>query len=123
VCARWSRGEVIASVSGAAAERLALIDTVAGCRVPVEGRAWLDGVALARDTAARVRAHAGGVDLALDLVDQRSVLWNTLAGERPGLRTLTGLLRFPRAAEILAGAGVVKVEPPGRAPGIGRRSR
>jgi ABC-type phosphate/phosphonate transport system ATPase subunit len=99
VCARWSHGEVAAVVSDSAAQRLALIDTVAGRRIPIEGRAWLDGVALAPDTAARVRAHVGDVDLGVEFVERRSLLWNTLAGERPGLLALAGLVRFPRERE------------------------
>ncbi len=99
VCARWSRGQIIAVVSESAAERLALVDTVAGCRVPTEGRAWLGGVPLAPDTVTHVRAQVGDIDLYVEFVERRSLLWNTLAGERPGLRALAGLLRFPRASE------------------------
>ena len=99
VSARWERGQLIAVVSALPAERLALVDTVAGVRVPEEGRAWLGGVPLSRETMAQIQARAADVDLHLELVDRRSVLWNTLAGQRPGLRTLAGLVRFPQPRE------------------------
>jgi len=99
VCARWAPGQLVLVVSESPAERLALLDTVAGAVVPEEGRAWLYGIPLSRETAALVRSRAGDVDLRLEPAGNRSVLWNTLAAGRPGLRTLRGLLRLPRPGE------------------------
>src|SRR5262245_47872269 len=90
---------MIAVVSESTTQRLALIDTIGACRVPTEGRAWLGGLPLSRETMAQAQARAQNVDLHLELVDRRSLLWNTLAGQRRGFRTLAGLLRIPRPSE------------------------
>src|SRR5262245_19354967 len=78
VSARWSRGQLIAVVSELSSERVALVDTVGGCLVPTEGRAWLGGVPLSRETMAQVQARARTIDLHLEVVGRRSLLWNTL---------------------------------------------
>ncbi len=105
VCARWPRGQIVLVVSESPAKRLALLDIVAGRLVPAEGRAWLSGVPLSRETMGRARARVGDVDLQLELAERRSLLWNILAGTRPGLRTLQGLMRLPRPAERQAAMG------------------
>lgn len=115
VCAHWERPELVAVVSSSAAERGALLDALGGRVVPSEGRAWIDRVPLTAETAARIRARVAEVDLRLEPVPGRSLLWNTLADARPGLRMLHGLLRFPRLPERRAATSAL------RAVGLGER--
>lgn len=98
VCATLEAGELTAIVSEDPDERRALLDTIAGRRVPDEGRVWVSRVPLMRASASRIRALCGDVDPLAALVERRSLFWNALA-PASGPRTLGRLLRLPRRAE------------------------
>jgi phosphonate transport system ATP-binding protein len=99
VCARFSRGQVTVVVSRDPAERRALLDAVTARLVPNEGRVWVNGVPVARDTVGRIRGLVAEADLDLRPVERRSFLWNVLVG-RTGSRPLwPGLWRLPRKSE------------------------
>jgi ABC-type phosphate/phosphonate transport system ATPase subunit len=95
VCATLEAGELTAVVSAEADERLALLDTIAGRRVPDEGRVWIDGVPVMAESLGRVRRLCGDVDPHAGLVEHRSSFWNALAPPS-GPRALGRLLRLPR---------------------------
>ena len=96
VCTQLGSGELVAVVSRDPAERRALLDAVAGRRQPDEGRVYVGRVPITRETVGKLRARVGDADLTLALEESRSVLWNVLAGRRPGVRALLGLFRLPR---------------------------
>ena len=100
VCARIERpGETIAVVARQRAQREALLDAVAGQRIPDEGRIWVGGVPVMRPTASRIRALVADASPTAALTDRRSLLWNTLSTGRTSLGTL---LRMPRPGERAA---------------------
>ena len=100
VCARIERaGETIAVVASQRAQRDALLDAIAGQRIPDEGRIWVGGVPVMRSTVSRIRALVADASPTADLTDRRSLLWNTLSTGRSSLGTL---LRMPRQAERAA---------------------
>src|SRR5262245_52056530 len=93
VCARLASAQVTAIVSSQPEERWALLDVLGARRVPSEGRTWIEGAPLGRDTAPRLRERLAEVALGVELAEGRSVLWNTLAtGAGRRLRTF---LRLP----------------------------
>ncbi len=100
-CARVARGHLTAVVAGRPIESRALLDTLTGRRIPVEGRVWVDRIPLMRETVARVRAIVAEAGPEARFTDYRSVLWNTLVTPRAAL---SGLLRFPRRAQRAAAA-------------------
>ena len=104
VCARVEAGELALIVAPQAEERRALIESVAGRRVPDEGRIWVNHVPLLRATARRVRGLCGLVELPGRLVGERSILWNALA-PTAAVRALGGLLRAATPAGPQRGAG------------------
>src|SRR5262245_35544836 len=95
ICARLEAGELTLVVSSRADERRAVIDAVAGNRVPDEGRLWVNHAPLLRATARRLRGLCGLIELPGRLVGERSILWNALAPISM-VRSLGGLLRLPR---------------------------
>ena len=99
VCMQLESRDLTIVVSRDPAERLALLDAVAGRRRPEEGRVYVGRVPMTRENGARLRARVGDADLALPVVEPRSVLWNALAARRPGVRALLGFLRYPRRGE------------------------
>ncbi len=99
VCARLERSELIALVTVRPDAGRAFLDALAGRRIPLEGRIWVDRIPLMRDTAARVRALVTDAGPGGRFTEHRSVLWNTLVTPRAAL---TGLLRFPRRAQRAA---------------------
>jgi ABC-type cobalamin/Fe3+-siderophores transport system ATPase subunit len=99
VCARWERGQLIAVVSKAPAERLALVDAVAGCLVPAEGRVWLDRVPLSRETMSAARARLGDVDLRIELAMARALRRRP---ERLVIREVDVVLGMPDAERLLS---------------------
>src|SRR5262245_19525200 len=100
VCLRLERtGELIAVLTSRRAEGRALLDVVSGHRVPDEGRSWVDGIPLMRQTAPRVQAIMADASPGAWLAERRSLLWNTLRTPRT---VLGGLLRIPRPAERAA---------------------
>jgi ABC-type phosphate/phosphonate transport system ATPase subunit len=111
-CARVERGMLTALVAPSTAERDALLDAVAGKRLPDEGRVWVARLPLMPETTRRVRALVPEQHLAGRFLTHRSVLWNTLV---PRGTALAGLVRFPRRAERRAVVRALE------ALGLGRR--
>jgi ABC-type phosphate/phosphonate transport system ATPase subunit len=99
VCARLRRGQLVAVVSSLPEERAALLDSVSGRIIPVEGRVWVEGVPVMRTTLGRVRALVGDVGPEAPAAAGRSVFWNTLVAAGARRSALAGVLRFPRHAE------------------------
>jgi ABC-type branched-subunit amino acid transport system ATPase component len=115
VCARLDAGELTLVVSARSEERRAVIDAVAGIRVPDEGRLWMNHAPLLRATARRLRGLCGLIELPGRLVGERSILWNTLA-PTSAVRALGGLLRLPRRRDRHAvEVALERVGLPGRA--------
>jgi ABC-type branched-subunit amino acid transport system ATPase component len=98
VCARLEAGELTLVVSSQPQERRAVIDAVAGNRVPDEGRLWVNHVPLLRANARRLRALCGLIELPGRVVGERTIVWNTLP-PTGAVRALGGLLRLPRRRE------------------------
>jgi ABC-type phosphate/phosphonate transport system ATPase subunit len=98
VSARIGRGVLTLVVSARPGERRAFLDAVSGRRVPQEGRVWVNGIPVARDTIGRVRTRVTEVELSAPLLERRSLLWNALAVGPRGFRTVQGCLRLPRPA-------------------------
>lgn len=96
VCARIGPGILTLVVSQRPQERRAFLDAVSARRVPQEGRVWLNGIPVARDTASRLRGRVAEVELSAPLLDHRSLLWNALASGPRGLRSMRGCLQLPR---------------------------
>src|SRR5262245_35824166 len=94
VCTRLASSQVTALVSSQAEERWAMLDVLGARRVPGEGRTWIEGAPLGRDTAHRLRERIAEVALGVELAEGRSVLWNTLATGAGG--RLRAFLRLPR---------------------------
>jgi ABC-type phosphate/phosphonate transport system ATPase subunit len=95
ICATLEAGELTTVVSADAEERHALLDTIAGHRVPDEGRVWINRVPVMPDSLGRVRRLCGDIDPGARLVEHRSLFWNALA-PASGPRALGRLLRLPR---------------------------
>ena len=72
--ARVERAELITVVSQDREARLALLDAVAGRRIPPEGRVWVNGQPLATETRARLRARVAQVDVDDAADERRSVV-------------------------------------------------
>jgi ABC-type phosphate/phosphonate transport system ATPase subunit len=98
VCATLETGELTGVISADAEERRALLDTIAGRRMPEEGRVWVDRVPVMRGSLSRIHRLCADVDPAAELIERRSLFWNALA-PTSGPRALGRLLRLPRAAE------------------------
>jgi ABC-type phosphate/phosphonate transport system ATPase subunit len=108
VCARLRRGQLVAVVSSLPQEREALLDSVSGRTVPIEGRMWVEGVPVMRTALGRVRALVGDVRPEAPVSAGRSVLWNTLVAAGARRSALPGVLRFPRHAERQAALQAVE---------------
>src|SRR5262245_807399 len=78
VCAAFEGGELTFVVASDRAARVALLDVVSARRIPTEGRAWVSGKPLMRDTAKTVAAFVGRVDLRSAIVEGRTVLASVL---------------------------------------------
>jgi ABC-type branched-subunit amino acid transport system ATPase component len=98
-CVRLERSELMALVTTQPQTSRAFLDALSGRRIPVEGRIWVDGIPLMRDTQGRVRGAVGDAGPDVRFTEYRSVLWNTLVAPRAALR---GLLRFPRRSQRAA---------------------
>src|SRR5262245_9985465 len=107
VCATLEAGELTTVLSADAEERRALLDAVAGRRLPHEGRVWIDRVPVMPDSLGRIQRLCGDIDPADGLVPRRSVFWNALA-PASGPRALGRLLRLPRRGERDAVRGALK---------------
>jgi ABC-type phosphate/phosphonate transport system ATPase subunit len=78
LCAHVRTDQLTVVVSREPEARAALLDVISGRLVPAEGRAWIRGLPVARETAGLVRRRVGRVDLCGRLADQQSALWNVL---------------------------------------------
>jgi iron complex transport system ATP-binding protein len=100
VCVRLERrGELVAVVARRRSERQAFLEVVSGRRIPDEGRVWVNGIPLMRQTAGRIRGVIADAGPDARLAAQRSLFWNTLVTPHA---VLEGLWRMPRAAERAA---------------------
>lgn len=112
VCARLETGELTIVVSADPQARMALLDAVTARQIPTEGRVWIDGIPVMRETVRLVRERVGEVDLQGPLANDRSLLWNILLvpGRRPralwtGLRLASPGFR-ERALRALRSVGL-----------------
>lgn len=80
--ARFEGRGLVAVLSARREERAAVLDVIAGRRIPTEGRAWIAGIPLGADTASRIRRRVGVVDVAAPVDPHRSVAWNVRDVER-----------------------------------------
>lgn len=94
VCARIRPGALTLVVSRQSSPRQALLDAVAGRRVPQEGRIWVNGLPVSRETIRRLRSQVKELEFSAPLIERRSVLWNTLAVAPRGLRTVRGCFQL-----------------------------
>lgn len=88
VSLRVETAELIAVVSPHQDARLAFLDAVSARRIPIEGRVWVNGLPLTKDTQDRLRTRVVEVDLHAGLVENRSLLWNVQVGQTRRLWTL-----------------------------------
>jgi ABC-type phosphate/phosphonate transport system ATPase subunit len=102
VCARSRPGEFTLVVARDPDEREALFEVLTARLIPEEGRLWVDGVPLMRETTGRVRARVGDARLDARLAESRTVLWNALSVRPSYPRLVQGLLRYPYPPERAA---------------------
>jgi ABC-type cobalamin/Fe3+-siderophores transport system ATPase subunit len=98
VCTRLTATHVTAIVATRPLERRALLDCIAGRRVPAEGRVWVGGVPVAADTTARIGALVADVRPGDRVGEQRSLRWNVVVDLGGPSRTLRTLARLPSRA-------------------------
>jgi ABC-type phosphate/phosphonate transport system ATPase subunit len=113
VCAHIRPGELTAVVSRDRHEGQAIFDAITGRRIPVEGRIWVNGVPLMRETASRVRGLVGEARIDARLSEGRSLFWNALAAPGQSVRLVHGLLRYPQPSErhaVRRALGLVSLE-------------
>jgi ABC-type phosphate/phosphonate transport system ATPase subunit len=108
VCATLQAGTLVVVGADRADARQAFVDVIAGVRIPVEGRVWIDRVPLMRESTGRVRRMTGDVDPTVLLAECRSLFWNALPS-RAGRRTLGRLLLLPRPHERRATTAALAV--------------
>ena len=77
ICASIRPGELTAVVSRDRLEGQAIFDALTGRSIPVEGRIWVNGVPLMRETAGRVRSRVGEARLDARLTEGRFALYST----------------------------------------------
>jgi len=102
----FESGTLVAVGASTTAERLAVLDVVAGVRIPVEGRAWIDRQPLMPETVRKLRRAIGDVDPAVGLREHRSIGWNVMVPGSPR-RALGALLRLPRPGPRKAAAAAL----------------
>ena len=78
-------------------ERNALLDVVSARVIPEEGRAWVDGVPVMRETRQRLRARVAEIDASVWSTERRAVAWNPARGVRALLKTLRTGRAYDRA--------------------------
>ena len=109
VCARIGPGVLTLVVSRRPQGRRAFLDAVSGRRVPQEGRVWVNGIPVTRDTSSWLRRRVVEVEFSAPLLERRSLLWNTLAVAPRGLRTVRGCFRLPRLAARRAAGDALEI--------------
>jgi putative ABC transport system ATP-binding protein len=109
VSARVETAELITVVSPEREARLGFLDAISARRIPTEGRVWVNGHALTRDTQARFHSRVREVDLHADLVPHRSLLWNVQVGGAGALRFLDRWRRRSRGAQRSAARALTSV--------------
>jgi hypothetical protein len=74
VCVRLERTrELIAVLASRQSERQAILDVISGRRVPEEGRSWVAGTPLMRQTSARIQATMADASPGAWLAERRSL--------------------------------------------------
>jgi ABC-type branched-subunit amino acid transport system ATPase component len=92
--------------------RVALLDVMAARQVAEEGRAWLGGRPVTRETASTIAARVADVELHTPFVAQRSLVWNLLPPHRWSHRIVRALFRrrhsgaWDRALRTLQSVGL-----------------
>ena len=102
LCARLERPELVAVVASIPDVRLALLDAVAGRRIPSEGRVWVNGQPLMKETRARYRSRVVEIDLHAELVGHRSLFSTVQLGPRGRSRAVERWRRRLSAGSRLA---------------------
>ena len=99
ICVTLGAGDLTVVLSADVEERRALLDAIAGRRLPDQGRVWIDRLPVMPDSRIRARQLCGDID-PIDglLLPRRSVSWNALTWDRRP-RALGCLLRLPRRRE------------------------
>jgi ABC-type branched-subunit amino acid transport system ATPase component len=85
VCADLESPYLTVVLSADPAERNALLDVVGARAIPEEGRAWVDGLPVMRETRQRLRALVADIDASAWRAEHRSPRWNPLRGKAEGL--------------------------------------
>ena len=98
ICVTLGAGDLTVVLSADVEERRALLDAIAGRRLPDQGRVWIDRLPVMPDSLSRARQLCGDIDPTDGLLFRRSVFWNALAWDRRP-RALGCLLRLPRRRE------------------------
>lgn len=80
VSSRLEPRQLVAVVSGRVEESRALLECVAGCRVPEEGRVWVNGVPVMPGTVRRVRGITATVRWGWPAGDRRPLVRHVLGG-------------------------------------------
>jgi phosphonate transport system ATP-binding protein len=86
--ARVETAELIAVVSSDPEVRLAVLDAIGARRIPSEGRVWVNGHPLTKETATQHRSRVVEVDLHAELFEHRSLISNLQLGPGLGLGML-----------------------------------
>jgi ABC-type phosphate/phosphonate transport system ATPase subunit len=107
--ARAETAELIAVVSEEPRARLALLDVVAARHVPPEGRVWLNGQPLTRETQRRFRSRVVEVDLDAPLAEDRSLRSNVQRGGGRGGMLGSWRGRFRTRSAVAAHAALSRV--------------
>ena len=103
VCADLESPHLTVVVSSEPAERNALLDVVGARVIPEEGRAWVDGLPVMRETRQRLRARVADIDASAWHAERRSLEWSSLRG-RYGVGALLHTLRAGAAEALDPGA-------------------
>jgi ABC-type cobalamin/Fe3+-siderophores transport system ATPase subunit len=125
VSARLEPRELVFIVANPKAAGRELINAVVGRRLTTEGRVWVGGLPVTRETRREVLARVGEIDLGGPTDGRRSVLWNVLRSSR-GLetwvrwRSATWRAHGRRVLEMVGLAGVAR-RPLGALDGWSRR--
>jgi hypothetical protein len=114
VCARLEEPALTAVVSSDPRERLALLDTVSGDRLPQAGRAYVSGIPVTGHDGRRLERLVGEVELNAPLVSSLALLARLRDVARADrVNVLVSVAALPLASEIadrvlvIAGGGVV----------------
>jgi ABC-type multidrug transport system ATPase subunit len=114
--AEFQRGELAFVVSRAHDERLAVLDVIGGRVLPDEGRVWVRGIPLLRDTASRLREVVASVDVPAAVAGHRRLEDDSARARRlwsgPARLALEALSRVGLGGESEIPVSIT--DPPGR---------